>query len=270
MLKYSMCKRFSAALFGSAFGILAAGSVANATTVTVNSAGIYDGTQISVNNKNEYATALALTYQGSGNTLFWVFCVDLTHNIFVNIGGQDSSHPPYPITFTTGTVTTNSSAGNGSGLPLSPMPQVSQEIQYLAAKGVGIANAAGSPTGLGWTTTVKADLQEIQAAIWAVEYNFTIGSSGASKINAYAENAAAQGYVDEAFHYVTVTNPLAPLAGAIFAADGTQGQATGTPGGNPTTPSVPESSTWAMIILGFAGVGFMAYRRKSKPSFRFA
>jgi PEP-CTERM motif len=30
--------------------------------------------------------------------------------------------------------------------------------------------------------------------------------------------------------------------------------------------SVPEPSTWAMLILGFAGIGFMAYRRKSKPA----
>jgi PEP-CTERM motif len=29
---------------------------------------------------------------------------------------------------------------------------------------------------------------------------------------------------------------------------------------------VPEPSTWAMMIFGFAGVGFMAYRRKSKPA----
>jgi hypothetical protein len=29
--------------------------------------------------------------------------------------------------------------------------------------------------------------------------------------------------------------------------------------------SVPEPSTWAMMLLGFAGIGFMAYRRKSKP-----
>jgi hypothetical protein len=29
--------------------------------------------------------------------------------------------------------------------------------------------------------------------------------------------------------------------------------------------AVPEPSTWAMMILGFAGVGFMAYRRKSRP-----
>lgn len=34
--------------------------------------------------------------------------------------------------------------------------------------------------------------------------------------------------------------------------------------------AVPEPSTWAMMILGFLGVGFMAYRRKSTPAFRLA
>jgi PEP-CTERM motif-containing protein len=37
----------------------------------------------------------------------------------------------------------------------------------------------------------------------------------------------------------------------------------------PLTGSVPEPSTWAMILLGFAGLGFMAHRRKS-AAFRFA
>jgi PEP-CTERM motif len=32
------------------------------------------------------------------------------------------------------------------------------------------------------------------------------------------------------------------------------------------TLGVPEPSTWAMLLLGFAGIGFMAYRRKSKPA----
>jgi hypothetical protein len=31
-----------------------------------------------------------------------------------------------------------------------------------------------------------------------------------------------------------------------------------------TIAAVPEPSTWAMMILGFAGVGFLAYRRKDK------
>lgn len=30
--------------------------------------------------------------------------------------------------------------------------------------------------------------------------------------------------------------------------------------------AVPEPSTWAMMILGFAGIGFVVYRRKSKPA----
>jgi len=34
--------------------------------------------------------------------------------------------------------------------------------------------------------------------------------------------------------------------------------------------AVPEPSTWAMMILGFFGVGFMAYRRKSQGHFRLA
>jgi hypothetical protein len=34
--------------------------------------------------------------------------------------------------------------------------------------------------------------------------------------------------------------------------------------------AVPEPSSWAMMILGFMGVGFMAYRRKSQASFRIA
>ena len=34
--------------------------------------------------------------------------------------------------------------------------------------------------------------------------------------------------------------------------------------------AVPEPSTWAMMILGFFGVGLMAYRRKDRPTLRLA
>jgi len=30
--------------------------------------------------------------------------------------------------------------------------------------------------------------------------------------------------------------------------------------------AVPEPSTWAMMILGFAGVGFLAYRRRNQAA----
>lgn len=48
-------------------------------------------------------------------------------------------------------------------------------------------------------------------------------------------------------------------------------------GGNPAginvqflTAAVPEPSTWAMMILGFLGIGFVAYRRKSGMALRIA
>jgi len=37
-----------------------------------------------------------------------------------------------------------------------------------------------------------------------------------------------------------------------------------------TISAVPEPSTWAMMILGFLGVGFVACRRKSPSAFRIA
>jgi hypothetical protein len=41
--------------------------------------------------------------------------------------------------------------------------------------------------------------------------------------------------------------------------------------GPSSTPTVPEPSTWAMMLLGFAGIGFMAYRRKQNgPALRLA
>jgi hypothetical protein len=40
--------------------------------------------------------------------------------------------------------------------------------------------------------------------------------------------------------------------------------------GNFSVSAVPETETWAMMVLGFMGVGFLAYRRKQGGSFRLA
>jgi hypothetical protein len=40
--------------------------------------------------------------------------------------------------------------------------------------------------------------------------------------------------------------------------------------GRAVTDAVPEPSTWAMLLLGFAGIGFMTYRRKSRPALKAA
>ena len=37
-----------------------------------------------------------------------------------------------------------------------------------------------------------------------------------------------------------------------------------------TVAPVPEPSTWAMLLLGFTGLGYVAYRRKTKAGLRAA
>jgi hypothetical protein len=55
----------------------------------------------------------------------------------------------------------------------------------------------------------------------------------------------------------------------IKLADGSTGNVGALLAGDPgVQAAVPEPSTWAMMILGFFGVGFMAYRRRSTPAFR--
>jgi hypothetical protein len=59
---------------------------------------------------------------------------------------------------------------------------------------------------------------------------------------------------------------------ALFAADITNAEGiTGPVGALTFTAAVPEASTWAMMLLGFAGVGFISYRRRSNgAAFRIA
>jgi hypothetical protein len=51
----------------------------------------------------------------------------------------------------------------------------------------------------------------------------------------------------------------------FFSSDINNGGLTGNVGAE-LSSAVPEPSTWAMMILGFLGVGFMAYRRRSQLS----
>ena len=79
----------------------------------------------------------------------------------------------------------------------------------------------------------------------------------------------SSGPLDFTITGVSTTNFL-NISGYVFAADliGPLG-GTGAIAGDPLVTAVPEASTWAMMILGFMGVGFLAYRRKgTRPALR--
>ena len=112
--------------------------------------------------------------------------------------------------------------------------------------------------------------------------NLTVGPGGGTIVFGgdddvfLALNGSIVAQVD-GVHSTTDINPAFPVAAGVywlilFYADrdqvdaNLQFQLT-----NATISSgVPEPSTWAMMILGFAGVGFLAYRRRSGPTFRIA
>jgi hypothetical protein len=244
-------KQLALAVLGCGCSILATGSVARATTYTIDSVSAYDWNTVTLSgtgynnvtfNETEYSTPIGLHVVGTpANQYLWVFCVDLFHTI--NVGGQSPS-----LTYTSQALTTDNNPAvsnpphNGYGLKAN----VSAEIQYLAHIGIGLANG---PT----STTVTDEVTAIQAAIWELEYGLTAKSSD-TIINNYIAS-----FYSNALAVSPGGSPAEELYNSVH-----QSFVDGSP--SLTTP-VPEPSTWAMMILGFAGFGFIAYRRKSKPAF---
>ena len=76
------------------------------------------------------------------------------------------------------------------------------------------------------------------------------------------------------FSWVSNYNPLGASTGGLIVTSASfpgdypivDGQGIGGATLLSETSAVPEPSTWAMMLLGFAGIGFMAYRRKAKPA----
>lgn len=69
----------------------------------------------------------------------------------------------------------------------------------------------------------------------------------------------ATGLADKGYLGFTSTTPIAG-----FQFESTNGGTLNTGFTDISIAAVPEPSTWAMMILGFAGVGFMAYRRRNQ------
>lgn len=257
MIKNLITKRFAATLLGSVCGILGAVSAANA--ITVDSVGTYNGLYAGIEvdlsghlaangqaySATDYSTAVSL-HETNGSSI-WVFCVDIFHNVYV--GGQSPN-----LTYGVQTLTTDTNPAGGSNpaphLGYLISPTQSAEIQYLANIGVGLAGHSGN----------DAQLAGLQAAIWEIEYGLTATSHTGDLnvnnwINTFYTNATHSGNTSLAEELYSTSNPLA------------QSFVDGSPS---LTAGVPEPSTWAMMVLGFCSVGFLAYRRKSKPSFRVA
>jgi hypothetical protein len=75
-----------------------------------------------------------------------------------------------------------------------------------------------------------------------------------------AEGAAGVGFIAGTASFFAQVDPIFTIDPAVTNAD--QYSFVFSPGIGNSVGAVPEPSTWAMMILGFLGVGFMAYRNK--------
>jgi hypothetical protein len=89
-------------------------------------------------------------------------------------------------------------------------------------------------------------------------YDFTVASLNISPGN--GNQAFGQ------FIRFTTDTPGESILSAAFSSPGTDAFEVS----NFQVAAIPEPATWAMMVLGFLGVGFMAYRRKNSSPFRFA
>ena len=108
----------------------------------------------------------------------------------------------------------------------------------------------------------STDPGSIAPVTWSIDDQFTFRTNTYYNVslrawvetNIYAGGVAdLSAFVDPIF---TIASPNADQYQLFFSSGVT----------NDVASAVPEPSTWAMMILGFAGLGFMAYRRKAKPA----
>ncbi len=161
---------------------------------------------------------------------------------FVGIGNDDSgsgaitvseSGPNFMVTGVTGTIYD---------------PSVGAGPFTIQAGGAGLSSYAGSDNLLYWpTTTAIVDFG-------GISFHSNSGAGPDFNIGGFAQSGP--------FIYVlnnSIQNPLG--YGGGVAGDDTIML---------TVTSVPEQSTWILMLLGFASVGFAGHRRKDKSTRAYA
>ena len=150
-------------------------------------------------------------------------------------------------------------AGGVSGIAASPYGDSNHYTNYFSAEGSGgtvTLNYSSNQTSLSmvWGTVDSGDTRNLL---------ITAGGNSISgtEINTLCGNCITSDGNQELYLTVTGLNPFKTVTFSDANANAFEFN----------VAAVPEPATWGMMILGFMGVGFMAYRRKSSgQSFRLA
>jgi hypothetical protein len=135
----------------------------------------------------------------------------------------------------------------------------------------GSGSVGGTSTGTGFFGSLAASLivqgpgVSMEGSAGGVPGSFNLNSSSNFQTDTiYSVHMTAEGAATRTASFFANVDPVFTIDPSLANADQYSFLFSDGVGNSPS--AVPEPSTWAMMILGFAGVGFMAYRRRSKPA----
>jgi hypothetical protein len=183
-----------------------------------------------------------------------------TATVIFSIAGAGSAHASVSYDYTG-----NNFEGFVMG-PYSTNDRVTGSITLSSALGDNLSDVTVTATAFDFFDGVQ-HITNLTAN--ASEFEFSTGSSG--HITAWGLSVF-NGLGDPSGGTIESTSGILPgpsfdFAFQFFSHSNTgQGGESGDPGTwtGPIASDVPEPSTWAMMIVGFVGIGFMAHRRKQK------
>jgi PEP-CTERM motif len=199
------------------------------------------------------APASAVEFIGFTNGCFGAACVPVANSAASTITLGTTG-----LSYTNSTFDVTSSGGFApvGGPPASPNVNNLGSFTLTSASNTYTGNdftllvSFTAPPGVSPTSTTFTDL---------ITGSVTAGSGGGVNI---AFNTPSQTFSFDGGTFTLSVNNVSLTA----LAEGSNSIAVS---GSILVEAVPEPSTWAMMILGFLGVGFVAYRRRGS-SFRFA
>lgn len=109
---------------------------------------------------------------------------------------------------------------------------------------------SGNPDGLPTTKSVEVGVGGVTK-----DFTYTLNGNTHTNMKYVLEQVdftTAGGVLPLSFMSQDGSSPYGPVIGSL------------------TISAIPETSTWAMMLLGFLGVGFLSYRRTGNRSFRIA
>jgi hypothetical protein len=175
----------------------------------------------------------------------------------------------------------------GAAIPAAPAAQAS--VVTFDVQGQGIYAGDNSTQSFSGTLGVDTTTGSVAALDIQIPFFSKFTTAGLSLGVSLPESFSFPDYVVNSENFTVIPNPIVGprLEGATiylqfttttpgslvgFSGGTIDGGSVGTPGGfgysnfSGTISATPLPPTWTMMLIGLAGFGFAAYRRKSKPA----